>query len=44
MNADCTHNHLRYGATLTRLSLGVILLSHGLLKVFVFTIPEPLAF
>lgn len=28
-----------YGATITRLSLGSVLLSHGLLKVFVFTIP-----
>ena len=28
-----------YGALLTRLSLGGVLLSHGLLKVFVFTIP-----
>jgi putative oxidoreductase len=28
-----------YGALLTRLSLGGVLLSHGLLKVLVFTIP-----
>ena len=33
-----------YGATITRLSLGVILLAHGLLKVFVFTIPGPVGF
>ena len=31
--------NLNYGATITRLSLGVILLAHGLLKVFVGTIP-----
>lgn len=34
----------QYGATLTRLSLGVILLAHGLLKVFVFTIPGTIGF
>lgn len=33
-----------YGATVTRLSLGVILLAHGLLKVFVFTIPGTVGF
>ncbi|MCH2038600.1 MAG: DoxX family protein [Rickettsiales bacterium] len=33
-----------YGAFLTRLSLGVILLAHGLLKVMVFTIPGTVAF
>ena len=33
-----------YGATITRLSLGVILLAHGLLKVFVFTIPGTVGF
>ena len=32
------------GATITRLSLGVILLAHGLLKVFVFTIPGTVGF
>jgi putative oxidoreductase len=34
----------QYGATLTRLSLGIILLAHGLLKVFVFTIPGTIGF
>ncbi|GAB5482739.1 MAG: DoxX family protein [Parasphingorhabdus sp.] len=33
-----------YGATITRLSLGVVLLAHGLLKVFVFTIPGTVSF
>ncbi|PVA08244.1 DoxX family protein [Thalassorhabdomicrobium marinisediminis] len=32
------------GATLARLSLGVILLAHGLLKLFVFTLPGTVAF
>ena len=34
----------QYGATLTRLSLGTILLAHGLLKVFVFTVPGTVGF
>jgi putative oxidoreductase len=33
-----------FGATLTRISLGIILLSHGLLKVVVFTIPGTVAY
>ncbi len=33
-----------YGATLTRLSLGIILLAHGLLKIMVFTIPGTVGF
>jgi putative oxidoreductase len=33
------HTNPNYGALITRLSLGGILLSHGLLKVLVFTIP-----
>lgn len=32
-------NNSNYGATLSRLSLGSVLLSHGLLKVLVFTVP-----
>ena len=36
--------NLNYGATITRLSLGVILLAHGLLKIFVFTIPVTVGF
>ena len=32
------------GATLTRLSLGAVLLAHGLLKLFVFTLPGTVAF
>lgn len=28
-----------YGATISRLALGTVLLAHGLLKVFVFTVP-----
>ncbi|QYX57133.1 DoxX family protein [Roseovarius sp. SCSIO 43702] len=32
------------GATLTRLSLGTVLLAHGLLKVMVFTVPGTVAF
>lgn len=32
-------NELTYGAAIIRISLGVILLAHGLLKVYVFTIP-----
>lgn len=33
-----------YGALLTRLALGVILLAHGLLKLIVFTIPGTIGF
>lgn len=33
-----------YGAMLLRLSLGVLFLAHGLLKVFVFTLPGTVAF
>ena len=33
-----------YGALLTRLAFGAMLLSHGLLKVFVFTIPGTVGF
>lgn len=40
MNAT-SHNH---GALILRLSLGTILLAHGLLKVFVFTIPGTVGF
>lgn len=32
------------GATLTRVSLGAVLLAHGLLKLFVFTLPGTVAF
>ncbi len=37
-------NGQNYGALITRVSLGSILLSHGLLKVFVFTIPGTVGF
>ena len=33
-----------YGATITRISLGGVLLSHGLLKVIVFTVPGTVAY
>lgn len=33
-----------YAATLLRISLGILLLAHGLLKVFVFTIPGTVGF
>ncbi|MFP7674509.1 DoxX family protein [Marivita sp. S0852] len=33
------HTELNYGAFITRVSLGVVLLAHGFLKLFVFTIP-----
>ncbi len=33
-----------YGATLLRLSLGALFLAHGLLKVFVFTLPGTVKF
>jgi putative oxidoreductase len=33
-----------YAATLLRISLGVLLLAHGLLKVFVFTVPGTVGF
>lgn len=36
-----TNNH---GAFLTRLTLGTILLAHGLLKIFIFTIPGTVGF
>lgn len=35
---------IQYGELLTRLSLGIILLAHGLLKVFIFTIPGTVSF
>lgn len=36
--------HSQYGALVMRLSLGTVLLAHGLLKVFVFTIPGTVGF
>ncbi len=33
-----------YGTTLLRVSLGALLLAHGLLKIFVFTIPGTVGF
>lgn len=33
------HNKQEYGATLARVGLGGLLLSHGLMKVLVFTVP-----
>ncbi|MDX2104255.1 MAG: DoxX family protein [Alphaproteobacteria bacterium] len=33
-----------YGITLLRVSLGVLLLAHGLLKIFVFTLPGTVGF
>ena len=39
-----TSNNLNYGATITRVALGSVLLAHGLLKVFVFTIPGTVGF
>lgn len=41
MTQTSQHN---YGAALMRVSLGVILLAHGLLKVFVFTVPGTVGF
>lgn len=35
---------LNYGAFIMRVSLGVVLLAHGLLKVLVFTIPGTVAY
>lgn len=37
-------NELTYGAFITRVSLGVVLLAHGLLKLLVFTIPGTVAY
>ena len=37
-------NTTEYGALILRLALGVMYLSHGLLKVFVFTLPGTAAF
>lgn len=39
-----TTTNNNYGATITRLALGSVLLAHGLLKVFVFTIPGTVGF
>lgn len=40
-----THSaNLAYGATLTRISLGSVLLAHGLLKLLVFTVPGTVAY
>lgn len=38
------NQHASYAATLLRLTLGIALLAHGLLKVFVFTMPGTVAF
>jgi putative oxidoreductase len=38
------HRTAEYGTTLLRVSLGIMLLAHGLLKVFVFTIPCTVGF
>jgi putative oxidoreductase len=38
------HRTADYGTTLLRVSLGAMLLAHGLLKVFVFTIPGTVGF
>lgn len=38
------YNELNYGALITRVSLGVVLLAHGLLKLLVFTIPGTVGF
>lgn len=38
------HSSTDYGAALLRISLGVVLLAHGLLKVFVFTLPGTAGF
>jgi len=35
---------VNHGAFLTRITLGIILLAHGLLKIFVFTIPGTVGF
>ncbi|WP_425038690.1 DoxX family protein [Primorskyibacter sp. S187A] len=37
-------NELTYGAFLIRVTLGVVLLAHGLLKVLVFTIPGTIGY
>jgi len=37
-------NAMRYGAAILRLSLGVMFVSHGLLKVLVFTMPGTIGF
>ena len=39
-----SHENSQLGTTLLRVTLGVILLAHGLLKVFVFTIPGTVGF
>lgn len=39
-----TNRSMQYGAMITRVSLGVILLAHGLLKVLVFTIAGTIQF
>lgn len=41
MNTTSTNNH---AAFLTRATLGIVLLAHGALKVFVFTIPGTVGF
>lgn len=37
-------NEQNYGAFIIRVSLGVVLLAHGLLKLFVFTVPGTVSF
>lgn len=45
MTPDMTNDSMTaYGALLLRLGLGVMALAHGLLKIFVFTIPGTVGF
>jgi putative oxidoreductase len=44
MNTNDMTTNMQYGAALTRLTLGTLMLSHGLLKVMVFTIPGTAAY
>ena len=41
---DTNYTKQDHGAFILRVSLGIILLAHGLLKVFVFTVPGTVAF
>ena len=44
MNTSSSTSSTNHGAFLTRITLGSILLAHGALKVFVFTIPGTVGF
>lgn len=43
-NVHANDNNKEYGAMLLRLTLGTLMMAHGLLKVYVFTVPGTVAY